>query len=84
MNNIFHYDLLTKIAVIRGKCRDFVCRGCFTKFGWDHQPWCPDASLEEPECTDCRYYDAQTESCDHPARKTDWRNTDFEEDKGSL
>ena len=71
-------ELLHAGALIGGDCSDYVCRRCYTKYGWRHQPWCERAALSQPSCRDCHYYKYK-EGCTHPARKIDWRDTDSEE-----
>ena len=67
------------VAVIGGKCPDFVCRFCFTKFGWPHQRWCESKHGEEPDCESCQYRDTLDHGCGHPGRKKERREKTNEE-----
>ena len=60
-------DTATLRAVIGGECDAFVCRCCYTKFGWAHQLWCKNIWLTEASCEGCQYYDRQNGRCGHPA-----------------
>ena len=54
---------------IDARCPRYACRLCRTKTGWPHQPWCELSRVTEPECADCRYWNAGKNLCDHPAAR---------------
>ena len=60
-------DTATLRAVIGGECAAFVCRCCYTKFGWAHQVWCKNIWLTETSCKGCQYYNCRNKRCSHPA-----------------
>lgn len=73
------HNLIMTDCTIRGRCSLFLCRDCRTKYGWEHQLWCPLRFVTQPSCKDCRYYWEQNGECTHPSKKQGKGELPYEE-----